>query len=165
MVSSNYQPLDLEGYSPEEVQKQLARSLHLIEDHLGQTAQSLARLEGVESTTAQSSKSSPPQSEMPVQANPNEIIFADGRTVPAKAVQALAEYDRSVWPGAVLPEARASVASVVIRVVEENAVPVLRTSYPFCLDDAEVKGVDSGSPCIKRSGHKGQHQDNNDGVW
>lgn len=165
MVSENYQPLDLEGYSPEEVQMQKARSLHLIEDHLEQIAQSLARREGVESTTAPPARSNPPQSEMPVKADPNEMVFSDGRTVPTKVVQALTEFDNSVWPGALLPEARASVASVVIRVVEENLAPVMRTSYPFCLDEAATKGVDRGSPCIKRSGHKGQHQDNDYGVW
>lgn len=133
-------------------------------------AQSLSTLAEAGRSTTPQQPSEPerppvPQSEVPARATPEEITLPDGRTVPTNVVSALAEYDAGTWPGSVLPEARAAVASVVIREVEKNEKPALRTDYPFCLDEAETQGVDSGSPCIKRSGHPGKHQDNNDGVW
>lgn len=104
-----------------------------------------------------------PKSEIAVHGSPEEITLPDGRTAPTEAVQALAKYDEEVWPGAVIPEARASVVHAVLKASEiENDIPVLRTNYPFCLDP-NPSGIDS--PCIKRSGHRGKHQDNNDGTW
>lgn len=104
-----------------------------------------------------------PRSELPADANPEEMTLPDGRKVPTKVIRALAEYDETVWPGALDPMARASVASVVIGSIKEDEQPALRTNYPFCLDDPE--GVSNDSPCIKRADHRGQHIDNNDGTW
>lgn len=103
-----------------------------------------------------------PMSEIPVQGDDKEIILPDGRTVPTNVVRALTEYNETTWPGALMPEARAAIAHVVIKAVAGDQKPVLRTNYPFCLND-DAPLIDS--PCIKRSGHPGRHQDNNDGVW
>ena len=108
-------------------------------------------------------KPQPPPTELPADANPIELTLPDGRTVPTKVIRALAEYDESVWPGALDPMARASVASVVINTIKADEQPALRTNYPFCLDNPE--DIDNDSPCIKRAEHPGKHQDNNDGVW
>lgn len=104
-----------------------------------------------------------PISEIATAANPEVVTLPDGRTVPTSVIQALTAYDANVWPGALVPEARAAVASVVLREVKSDEVPALRTNYPFCLDDPEEASNDS--PCIKRAEHNGKHQDNNDGTW
>lgn len=105
-----------------------------------------------------------PVTEIPVEGNPEEIILPDGRRAPAKVVRALTEYAETTWPGVMVPEARAAIAHLVIATMEDEKQPALRTNYPFCLDDnKDVR--EKSSPCIKRSGHRGKHQDNNDGVW
>lgn len=105
-----------------------------------------------------------PTTEIPTGADGDDIIFSDGRSVPAKAVRALTEYNEGVWQGAVVPEARAAVAYVVLSAVETEKLPVLRTNYPFCLEPNPSE-LASDSPCILRSGHRTKHADNNDGVW
>lgn len=131
-------------------------------------AQSLSTLVEGRPTTEQQPNSEPqtrllPPTEIPSEGTPERIVLPDGREVPTNVVRALAEYDETTWPGALYPEARASVASLVISTMKEYAVPALRTNYPFCLDDPEV--VANDSPCIKRADHRGKHQDNNDGTW
>jgi hypothetical protein len=136
--------------------------------HLEGIDQSLKLLaEAAQSTTAQPPSSEQPKvlppAEIAAEANPERVVLPDGREVPTAVIQALHEYDASVWPGALLPEARASVASAVLRAAKGAEVAVLRTNYPFCLDDPEA--VKNDSPCIKRADHPGKHQDNNDGTW
>lgn len=140
--------------------------------HFDRIAQSLETLaEQFVPTTATPPASGTPQptqiapvTEVAVQGNDTEITLPDGRTVPTKVIRALAEYDNTTWPGAVTPEARAAIAHVVIKTIESDQEPVLRTNYPFCLnDDPRIR--EKSSPCIKRADHRGKHQDNNDGVW
>ena len=103
-------------------------------------------------------------SELPVAANNEVISLADGRAVPTAVIRALDVYDTTIWPGALLPEARAAIAHVVINVVEADKEPVLRTKYPFCLEP-NPGNLSYESPCILKAGHNTKHQDNNDGVW
>lgn len=135
-------------------------------ESIAQSLQTLASGAGA-STTLQQGESpvnnEPPRTELPADANPVEMTLPDGRKVPTKVIRALAEYDESVWPGALDPMARAAVASVVIGVIKDDEPPALATNYPFCLDDPE--DVHNDSPCIKRVEHAGKHQDNNDGTW
>lgn len=139
--------------------------------HLEPIAQSLQTLaEQERSTTPQQASEpgrswtlEPPVAEVPAEANPIELTMPDGRKVPTKVIRALAEYDESVWPGALDPKARASVAALVIQQIKSDEPPPLSTNYPFCLDDPE--NVSNDSPCIKRAEHPGKHQDNNDGTW
>lgn len=105
-----------------------------------------------------------PQTEIPASVEVGRIVLPDGRSVPVEVVRALAEYDENVWEGALNPKARAAVAHVVIKTIEGDQQPVLRTNYPFCLDPNPAQ-LSYESPCIKRADHPGQHQDNNDGVW
>ena len=103
-----------------------------------------------------------PKTELPVEGNDKEIVLPDGRRAPSKVVRALAEYDSKVWPGALIPNARAAVAHLVISTMEEDLEPVLRTRYPFCLSP----NPDSlESPCVLRADHRSKHRDNNDGTW
>lgn len=144
-------------------------------DDLSTIAQSLDRLAEAGLTTPQQvfnqqvTAPTPeiPQSEVPAQGNDTEIVLPDGRSVPTAAVRALAEYAETTWPDSVLPEARAAVAYTVLSAVEtekeEQAEPVLRTNYPFCL---EPNPDPLESPCILRADHRAQkHADNNDGTW
>lgn len=139
----------------------IAQSLRLLAEAGPQTtAESLYReAKGVVSTMA-----TPPVAEVPTAANDKEITLPDGRTVPTATVRALTEYDETVWAGALIPEARAAIAYVVLNAVSQETEPVLRTNYPFCLAANPVKG-DTASPCIKRADHNGTHQNNNDEVW
>lgn len=136
-------------------------------EHLAQSLGHLVEA-GVPTTQAQASEQAqsvtPPQTEIPTAAKDGHIILPDGRSVPADVIRALTEYNEGVWPGALLPEARAAVAHVVIRTIEGNQEPVLRTNYPFCLDP-NPGGRSYESPCILRADHSGKHRDNDDGVW
>jgi hypothetical protein len=105
-----------------------------------------------------------PQTEIPASATADQIILPDGRSVPSAVVRALAEYDENVWAGALNPKARAAIAHVVIKTLDGDQQPVLRTNYPFCLDP-NPGNLSYESPCILRADHPGKHRDNNDGVW
>lgn len=138
---------------------------------LPEIAQSLAHLlESSAPTTPVPGNETTPQSvvepltEIPSGAESDRVVFADGRSVPAAVIRALSEYDDRVWPGALLPKARAAIAHVVIKTVEGNQEPVLRSNYPFCLEP-NPSGLSYDSPCVLRAEHSGVHHDNNDGVW
>lgn len=163
---------DLTDHSDHSISVRNALSLDRMDHNLNEIAQSLRTLasRAVESTTPQQASGpgsswtvEPPKTELPADANPEEMTFPDGRKVPTKVVKALADYDESIWPGAVDPVARASVAAVVLGVIKGDEPPALATNYPFCLDDP--KDIDTSSPCIKRADHKGTHQDNDYGTW
>lgn len=134
----------------------LARSL----DHLG----AAGALTTQPPANEQAQSVEPPKTEIPTAAEDGHIILPDGRSVPAEVVRALTEYNEGVWPGALLPEARAAIAHVVIRTIEGNQEPVLRTNYPFCLEP-NPGGHSYESPCVLRADHSGKHRDNDDGVW
>lgn len=162
-----YQYPDLTDHSDHSLSVRNALSLDRMDHNLNRIAQSLQTLvvEG-RSTTQQPAASASqevPPAELPAEANPVELTMPDGRKVPTKVVRALADYDEAIWPGALDPRARASVAAVILGVVKGDEPPALATNYPFCLDDPE--NVSNDSPCIKRAEHRGLHQDNNDGTW
>lgn len=174
LLQMNAQNLDLLTH---QLSQHLERSQLLMENlrslaHLQDVAESLRLLlETTQQTTpvqpsdpTQQPSVEPPRSEIPAGADGDFIVLPDGRSVPSSIVRALTEYNEGVWPGAVLPEARAAIASVVIREIEGNQAPVLRTSYPFCLDP-NPGNLSYESPCILRADHPGKHHDNNDGVW
>lgn len=140
--------------------KHLSR-LETIEDYLDQF---LAHQGEEQSTTPRQAKVPNPTSEMPVSANNDEVTLSDGRSVPTTVIKALDEYDTATWPGALLPEARAAIAHVVINVIEAGQEPVLRTNYPFCLEPNPAN-LTYESPCVLRAGHNTRHRDNNDGDW
>lgn len=163
-----YQYPDLTDHSDHSLSVRNALSLDRMDHNLNRIAQSLQTLVAeARSTTPQQAGSAAstevPPAELPAEASPTELTLPDGRKVPTKVVRALAEYDEATWPGALDPRARASVASVVLGVVQGDTPPPLSTNYPFCLDDPE--NVSNDSPCIKRVEHPGKHQDNNDGTW
>jgi hypothetical protein len=168
-----YEYPDLTEHSEQSLRQMTTKSLHRLDHNMDRIARYLGRLaESSESTTPGSAPGEPPRqgsvanppSEMPVSANNDVVTLADGRCVPTTVIRALDEYDITTWPGALLPEARAAVAHVVINVVEQGMEPVLRTSYPFCLDPNPSNAAYE-SPCILRADHTGKHHDNNDGVW
>ncbi len=165
MSQEQSRPIELTSYELSNLLQNLDQLQHL--EHLGSLAQSLDRLVEAGGLTTQppaSEQSSPPTSEIPTGAENDLIVLPDGRAVPSAVVRALTEYNETVWPGALLPEARAAIAHVVIREIEGNQEPVLRTNYPFCLDP-NPGGQSYDSPCVLRSGHHGKHRDNNDGTW
>lgn len=173
MSTSPSSPIELTSDEKYDLLENLGQLQNL--EHLGSIAQSLALLAeaGGPTTARQQYRTSQnlvtevaptPVAEVAVSANDSEITFSDGRTVPTAAVRALTAYDETTWAGALLPEARAAVAYVVLNSVEVETEPVLRTNYPFCLAPNPVKG-DPSSPCIKRTEHGGHHQNNEDQVW
>lgn len=167
-----YEYPNLEGLSEYDLSLRNTLSLDRMDHNLDRLVLSLDRLVEAVRTTPQSAPSEQPrqasvqkpESEMPVSANNDAISLADGRSVPTSVIRALDEYDTTTWPGALLPEARAAIAHVVINVVEADKEPVLRTKYPFCLDPNPAN-LSYESPCILKAGHLTKHQDNNDGVW
>lgn len=191
-TESTYEPPDLEHYTDEGLRRMNSQNLdELVEQmrqqvvatkalwenlrflgHLQDVAESLGLLlETTQLTTQQQASEQklqpsvePPRSEIPAAADGDYIVMPDGRSVPAGIVRALTEYNEGVWPGAVLPEARAAIAHVVIKEIEGNQEPVLRTTYPFCLNP-NPGNLSYESPCVLRADHPGKHRDNNDGVW
>jgi hypothetical protein len=51
----------------------------------------------------------------------DEIELPDGRSVPAAAVAALDELEKS-WPGATLPQARAAIVAAVIDAIVQGVI-------------------------------------------
>lgn len=172
-IRANYEYPSLEDYEENDLMARNTKSLDRMDHSLDLIAQSLVHLAEAGRLTTQPSAPAEqlrqanvtaPQSEIPVGANNDVVQLGDGRSVPTSVIRALDEYDTATWPGALLPEARAAVAHVVINVVEADKEPVLRTKYPFCLDP-NPGGLTYESPCILRADHPGKHADNNDGVW
>lgn len=168
---STYSYPDLKNHSEEELKRHQALSLDRIDHNLDHLVQFLVHQAGVAAPITpgqvlgerQATVTNPP-SEMPVAANNDVVSLGDGRSVPTAVIRALDEYDTATWPGALLPEARAAIAHVVINVIEADKEPVLRTNYPFCLDPNPAN-LSYESPCVLKAGHPLKHKDNNDGEW
>ena len=168
---STYSYPDLSDRTEEELRRHTALSLDRMDHNLDHLVQYLVLRAGLAAQTTpgqapgerQATVTNPP-SEMPVAANNDVVSLGDGRSVPTAVIRALDEYDTATWPGALLPEARAAIAHVVINVVESDKEPVLRTKYPFCLEPNPAN-LSYESPCILKAGHPLKHKDNNDGEW